>query len=241
MVVGGSVRSLLCLREGLGGRLLPKTAPYGTSLWRFCSAIHGSANFWEEPPAKAFRLCAIVRPLYPAGISAQSQLQTECICETPVRPLFKGLLLRCQEGSVWGPFPKMSEAMDGRREAHMDVLVAVFGKGPQTLLTSQPRRLGPKRGAPCQSQNLTAKLANKNLVEQLGVALAPGSLHQWPHEAAEHLLALLRIFLVLVLSHLIRHAGQNLVHHGLQGAGVRHLLQALGLDDGIYIVVLASP
>src|SRR5690554_7477942 len=51
---------------------------------------------------------------------------------------------------------------------------------------------------------LTAKLANKNLVEQLGVALALGGLHQRAHEAAEHLLALLRIFLVLVLSHLIR-------------------------------------
>src|SRR5690554_43424 len=88
---------------------------------------------------------------------------------------------------------------------------------------------------------LTAKLANKNLVEQLGVALALGGLHQRPHETAEHFLALLRIFLVLVLSHLIRHTRQNLVHHGLQGAGVRHLLQAFGLDDGIYIVVLASP
>src|SRR5690554_1422999 len=88
---------------------------------------------------------------------------------------------------------------------------------------------------------LTAKLANKNLIEQLGVALALGSLHQWPHEAAEHLLALLGIFLALILGHLIRHTRQNLVHHGLQGAGIRHLLQALGLDDGIYIVVLASP
>ncbi|KAE8546486.1 hypothetical protein F6453_1228 [Marinobacter nauticus] len=29
---------------------LPKTAPYGTSMWRFCSAIHGSANFWKAHP-----------------------------------------------------------------------------------------------------------------------------------------------------------------------------------------------
>ncbi|CCG95820.1 hypothetical protein MARHY2347 [Marinobacter nauticus ATCC 49840] len=34
------------------------------------------------------------------------------------------------------PFPKMSEAMDGRREAHRDVLVAVFGKG--TLMPQPP-------------------------------------------------------------------------------------------------------
>src|SRR5690554_1865308 len=88
---------------------------------------------------------------------------------------------------------------------------------------------------------LTAKLANKNLVEQLGVALALGGLHQWPHEAAEHLLALLGIFLALILGYLIRHTRQNLVDHGLQGACVGHLLQALGFDDGVDIVVLARP
>jgi hypothetical protein len=32
--------------------------------------------------------------------------------------------------AVVGPFPKMLEAMDGRKQAHRDVLVAVFGKGP---------------------------------------------------------------------------------------------------------------
>ena len=88
---------------------------------------------------------------------------------------------------------------------------------------------------------LAAKLANKNLIEQLGVTLALGSLHQRPHEATKHLLALLRIFLVLVLSHLIRHAGQHLINHGFQGAGIRHLLQALGFNNGIDIVVFARP
>jgi hypothetical protein len=54
----------------------------------------------------------------------------------------------------------------------MDVLVAVFGKGPQTRPSPKINRLGPKHDGPYQSQKLTAKLANKNLVEQLGVALA---------------------------------------------------------------------
>ena len=36
---------------GAAGRVgLPKTAPCGTSLWRFCSAIHGSAHFWKPYP-----------------------------------------------------------------------------------------------------------------------------------------------------------------------------------------------
>ena len=41
---------------------LQKNAPVGTSMWRFCSAIHGSANFLKATPAQrsigvAFRLC----------------------------------------------------------------------------------------------------------------------------------------------------------------------------------------
>src|SRR5690606_5439774 len=39
---------LWCMKVfGVG---FPKSAPYGTSLWRFCSAIHGSANFWKASP-----------------------------------------------------------------------------------------------------------------------------------------------------------------------------------------------
>jgi hypothetical protein len=34
-------------------------------------------------------------------------------------------------------FPKISKAMDGLREAHMDVLVAVFGKA--TLMADTPK------------------------------------------------------------------------------------------------------
>src|SRR5690554_2239537 len=100
------------------------------------------------------RLCTIVRPLHPAGISTQSQLQTECIREAPVRSPFNRLLLRCPDGSVWGPFPKISEAMDGRREAHTDVLVAVFGKGPQTQPTTIESRLGPKLRPHAPKQSL---------------------------------------------------------------------------------------
>ena len=47
-----------------------------------------------------------------------------------------GLIVR-----VWDCFPKISKAMEGLREAHMDVLVAVFGKQSHTLTNSQPRRL----------------------------------------------------------------------------------------------------
>jgi hypothetical protein len=34
-----------CLGEGLS-----KKRSFGTSLWRFGSAIHGSADFWKAPP-----------------------------------------------------------------------------------------------------------------------------------------------------------------------------------------------
>src|SRR5690606_24707831 len=62
--------------------------------------------------------------------------------------------LRCPDGSVWGPFPKISEAMDGRREAHTDVLVAVFGKGPQTQPTTIESRLGTKLRPHAPKQSL---------------------------------------------------------------------------------------
>src|SRR5690554_3025851 len=40
-------------------------------------------------------------------------------------------------------FPRISSAMDGRREAHMDVLVAVFGKAFLHCHSRNPERLGP--------------------------------------------------------------------------------------------------
>jgi len=43
---------------------------------------------------------------------------------------------------VWNGFQKMSEAMDGRREAHMDVLVAVFWK-PFHTHAAQARKRAP--------------------------------------------------------------------------------------------------
>src|SRR5690554_1634528 len=153
---------------------------------------------------------------------------------------FNGLLLKGLAGWVWGPFPKISEAMDGRSEApHGGAARSVFWGGAPNPPLPKLNRLGPKQNGPHQSQNLTTKLANENLVEQLGVALALGGFHQRSHEAAEHLLALLRIFLALVLGYLIRHARQNFVDHRFQSAGVRHLLQAFGVDDRIYVIVLA--
>src|SRR5690554_7913909 len=59
-------------------------------MWRFCSAIHGSANFWKSLP--------------------------------------DGVRFKEFDKALGTSFPKISEAKDGRREAHTDVLVAVFGK-----------------------------------------------------------------------------------------------------------------
>ena len=39
------------------------------------------------------------------------------------------------------PFPKMSVAKDGHSQAHMDVLVAVFGKGNPTAARHKTLRL----------------------------------------------------------------------------------------------------
>ena len=52
--------------------------------------------------------------------------------------------LVCQNGGAGKAFPKISKARDGLREAHRDVLVAVFGKAfpvPSSTITT---RLGPK-------------------------------------------------------------------------------------------------
>src|SRR5690554_2564991 len=42
-----------CLGGRLGWGWLSKNRSFGTSLWRFCSAIHGSANFWKATPNQA--------------------------------------------------------------------------------------------------------------------------------------------------------------------------------------------
>nr|BBJ04714.1 hypothetical protein YBY_25630 [Marinobacter nauticus] len=45
------------------------------------------------------------------------------------KPIIKLVESSKVSGKVFGVgFPKISKAMDGLREAHMDVLVAVFGK-----------------------------------------------------------------------------------------------------------------
>jgi hypothetical protein len=50
-------------------------------------------------------------------------------------------LIKWQGGKA---FPKISEAMDGRSEAHMDVLVAFFGKAFPPCRLANPIRLGPE-------------------------------------------------------------------------------------------------
>ena len=72
---------------------------------------------------------------------------------------------------LWGCLPKMSAAKDGRRQAHMDVLVAVPGKGRLPHSTRQLSRLeGPEplnqsiillNSANSDSQ----KFANSGLIE----------------------------------------------------------------------------
>ncbi|MGF2685896.1 hypothetical protein ACQUWM_05310, partial [Marinobacter sp. DUT-3] len=57
--------------------------------------------------------------------------------------------------------PKISEAMDGRREAHMDVLVAVFGRKLPPPLTTKASRLGQEQAGNRQSQQESTKAKNE--------------------------------------------------------------------------------
>jgi len=59
---------------------------------------------------------------------------------------------------VWKPCPEMLEAKDGRKQAHMDVLVAVSGQGFHTgaypkfaVLPSEKRKPRTKAGFPHSS------------------------------------------------------------------------------------------
>nr|BBJ04786.1 hypothetical protein YBY_26350 [Marinobacter nauticus] len=47
------------------------------------------------------------------------------------------------EGESGDSLPKISEARDGRSEAHMDVLVAFFGRESPLSPPPKPGRLGP--------------------------------------------------------------------------------------------------
>jgi len=58
-------------------------------------------------------------------------------------------LLKWQGGKA---FPKISEAMDGRSEAHMDVLVAFFGKAFPSCHPANPIRLGPETNQTTKSR-----------------------------------------------------------------------------------------
>src|SRR5690554_2202983 len=116
---------------------------------------------------------------------------------------------------------------------------SVFWEGVLNLPLPISKRLGPiQRPYPNPS---TTKLPNKNLIEQLGVPLTFGSLHQRPHKPTQHLLLLLRVSFLLILSNLIRHPSQNLIHHLLQSTGIRNLLQALSFNNGIRIIRIPIP
>jgi len=53
-------------------------------------------------------------------------------------------------------FPKISKAKDGLREAHMDVLVAVFGKAISALRTPSLRYEGPEANSKKPAAETTA-------------------------------------------------------------------------------------
>src|SRR5690554_5972145 len=69
---------------GLGAGF-PKTAPYGTSMWRFCSAIHGSANFWKALPALLFEPSSTTNPalkLFRWTSSTQGHRRNQSVFDT---------------------------------------------------------------------------------------------------------------------------------------------------------------
>src|SRR5690554_2836295 len=80
----------------------PETAPCGTSMWRFCSAIHGSAHFRKAQPHLHF------------GLHCWPRVELK---PTPWLVVLAG-----------DTFPGVSEAKDGFSQAHRDVLVASPGK-----------------------------------------------------------------------------------------------------------------
>src|SRR5690554_4544808 len=70
----------------------PETAPCGTSMWRFCSAIHGSAHFRKAQPHLHF------------GLHCWPRVELK---PTPWLVVLAG-----------DTFPGVSEAKDGFRQAH---------------------------------------------------------------------------------------------------------------------------
>jgi len=95
-------------------------------------AIPGAPRFWKVRPALALIiLCAgpIVEKQV-GRITTSSNPTYECAVST------KQTAVRPTESGAY-PFPKMSAAKDGRRQAHMDVLVAFFGKGYAPLAKLQ--------------------------------------------------------------------------------------------------------
>ncbi len=76
----------------------------------------------------------------------------------------------------WG-LPKISEAMDGLREAHMDVLVAVFGRPHPIGHNASIGRLGPKPRYTAKRQKLTfpASISDTSFLSSLVYPSVRGS------------------------------------------------------------------
>src|SRR5690554_639223 len=62
VALSGSGPSLRGLEYGEVGKTFPKTAPYGTSLWRFCSASMAPQIFGKVFPTPPFGHCQYRQP-----------------------------------------------------------------------------------------------------------------------------------------------------------------------------------
>ena len=69
-------------------------------------------------------------------------------------------------GGVERPFPEMSEAKDGFSQAHMDVLVAFFGKGNPTAACNQAKR--KKKPANPEERRVFIKPENDQAEKSVG-------------------------------------------------------------------------
>ncbi len=126
---------------------------------RLAVAILGHRHFWEGPTPLFYKIHSDIR-------------RTAGRPESWWRCLFP-ISLDSEAWWVWA-FDRMSAAKDGRRQAHMDVLVAVLAKAHTRRATPETRRLGAQaRRSPTQAKGL-----NQNN--------QPGKQGKSPHQSHEH-------------------------------------------------------
>ena len=106
---------------------------------RLAVAILGHRHFWEGATPLFFKLFSNRSLLNRLA----ERLGAECLPITPISEAWR----------VWA-FDRMSAAKDGRRQAHMDVLVAVLAKAHTRRATPQTRRLGTQARSPARAKGL---------------------------------------------------------------------------------------